>query len=147
VKLLTILQCDTQTCNDGQECVDLLVSMARQEDSVKAKVKRFDLVLMDLEMYVTSLCLLLSLVSYTSPSLRPILDGLSATREIRRLEDEKILPYSVPIVAVSGNARSEWTDRAQNAGMDGFLRKPYNRAELQELLSRWGSAELSIPAP
>jgi two-component system sensor histidine kinase/response regulator len=72
---------------------------------------------------------------------RPVLDGLSATRQIRRLEDEKVLPYSVPIVAVSGNARSEWTERAQNAGMDGFLRKPYNRAELQELLGRWGPAE------
>lgn len=50
----------------------------------------------------------------------------------------------MPIVAVSGNARSEWTERAQNAGMDGFLRKPYNRAELQELLSRWGPVETTV---
>jgi CheY-like chemotaxis protein len=68
---------------------------------------------------------------------RPVLDGLAATRRIRELEDAGVLPQSVPIVAVSGNARSEWTDRARNSGMDGFLRKPYDKTELQELLERW----------
>jgi CheY-like chemotaxis protein len=68
---------------------------------------------------------------------RPVLDGLAAIRRIRELEAETVLPHNVPIVAVSGNARSEWSDRAQSAGMDGFLRKPYNRAELEELVDRW----------
>jgi CheY-like chemotaxis protein len=70
-----------------------------------------------------------------------VLDGLAATRRIRELEAETVLPHSVPIVAVSGNARSEWSDRAQSAGMDGFLRKPYNRAELEELVNRWRPKE------
>jgi CheY-like chemotaxis protein len=74
-------------------------------------------------------------------SSRPILDGLGATRRIRELEQEGVLAFSRPIVAVSGNARSEWTDRARDAGMDGFLRKPYNKAELQELLDRWRSGQ------
>jgi CheY-like chemotaxis protein len=65
------------------------------------------------------------------------MDGLAATRRIRELEEEGALRSSPPIVAVSGNARSEWTDRARDAGMDGFLRKPYSKAELQELLGRW----------
>jgi CheY-like chemotaxis protein len=66
VKLLTILQCDTQTCKDGQECVDLFVSMARQEDPDKAKPDRFDLVLMDLEMFVATPRLSSRAVSYVS---------------------------------------------------------------------------------
>jgi CheY-like chemotaxis protein len=83
-------------------------------------------------------------MTLTSSYIRPVLDGLSATRKIRQLEAEGVLPHSVPIVAVSGNARSEWTDRARNAGMDGFLRKPYNKSELQELLARWRSGERTM---
>jgi hypothetical protein len=53
-------------------------------------------------------------------AFRPVLDGLSASRRIRELEATGKLPRpSVPIIAVSGNARSEWTERAQSAGMNG----------------------------
>jgi CheY-like chemotaxis protein len=49
-----------------------------------------------------------------------VLDGLGATRRIREFEDAGAFgAYSVPIVAVSGNARDEWTERAQRSGMDG----------------------------
>jgi hypothetical protein len=44
----------------------------------------------------------------------------------------------VMLILFNHKSRSSMAqDRAQNAGMDGFLRKPYNRAELEELLSRW----------
>jgi CheY-like chemotaxis protein len=52
IKLLTILQCDTRACKDGQECVDLLVSLACPEGREGPIFGRFDLILMDLEMYV-----------------------------------------------------------------------------------------------
>jgi CheY-like chemotaxis protein len=48
VKLLTILDCDTHTCNDGQQCVSLLQSLAQ---SAQANTFSFDIILMDLEMY------------------------------------------------------------------------------------------------
>jgi CheY-like chemotaxis protein len=48
VKLLTILDCETETRKDGQECVDLLCALATPE---RASEPRFDLILMDLEMY------------------------------------------------------------------------------------------------
>jgi CheY-like chemotaxis protein len=52
-----------------------------------------------------------------------VLDGLGATRRIRELEESGAFgAYSVPIVAVSGNARDEWTERAQHSGMDGWCR-------------------------
>jgi hypothetical protein len=45
---------------------------------------------------------------------------LDATHRIRELEESGAFgAYSVPIVAVSGNARDEWTKRAQHSGMDG----------------------------
>jgi CheY-like chemotaxis protein len=57
IKLLTILQCDTRACKDGQECVDLLVSLARSEGREGSIFDGFDLILMDLEMYVWGLTL------------------------------------------------------------------------------------------
>jgi CheY-like chemotaxis protein len=49
VKLLKSLGCDTRTCDDGQECVDLLESLGKAEITHDS---RFDLILMDLEMRV-----------------------------------------------------------------------------------------------
>jgi CheY-like chemotaxis protein len=37
-------------------------------------------------------------------------------------------------VAVSGNARS---DRAREAGMNGFVRKPYGKTELAHVIDTW----------
>jgi CheY-like chemotaxis protein len=65
------------------------------------------------------------------------MNGLEATRQIRRLEEASTLTYSVPIVAVSGNARPEWAERARDAGMDGFIRKPYGKAELEAVVGSW----------
>jgi CheY-like chemotaxis protein len=52
VKLLTILDCEAATCKDGQECVDLLCALATPPE--RASERRFDLILMDLEMYVST---------------------------------------------------------------------------------------------
>jgi CheY-like chemotaxis protein len=60
-----------------------------------------------------------------------VLDGLGATRMLRAAGAR------VPIIAVSGNARAEWADRAREAGMDGFVRKPYGRPELAQVLDAW----------
>jgi hypothetical protein len=49
VKLLKSLGCASETCSDGQECVDLFESAIRDDSSHDL---RFDLVLMDVEMYV-----------------------------------------------------------------------------------------------
>jgi CheY-like chemotaxis protein len=132
VKLLTSLGCDTSTCNDGQECVDLLVSLRKAQST---SAVGFDLVLMDLEMYV-----IFDNKVFVCPFahfVRPVLDGLGATRQIRQLESDGVLAPALPIVAVSGNARPEWTVIAREAGMDGFVRKPYGKAELAQVVSTW----------
>ena len=66
----------------------------------------FDVVLMDMQM--------------------PIVDGLEATRRLRALG------FGVPIVAVTASAGDVERDRCFTAGCDGFLAKPFRRAELIE---------------
>jgi len=79
----------------------------------RVRDETFDLVLMDLQM--------------------PIMDGLSATREIRALPGCAHLP----IIAMTANAYAE--DRAQclQAGMNDYLAKPIEAPVLFAALDRW----------
>jgi len=68
----------------------------------------------------------------------PLLDGFSATREIRRLEREGALadrPNRVPIVAITANAISGDRELCEAAGMDHYLTKPIDSLKLIELLN------------
>jgi PAS domain S-box-containing protein len=61
--------------------------------------------------------------------MMPVLDGLGATREIRRLESEGNLAR-VPIIGLSGNALQVNEQDAFDAGMDAYLTKPYKKEEV-----------------
>jgi two-component system sensor histidine kinase/response regulator len=75
----------------------------------------FDLVLMDVQM--------------------PIMDGLTATREIRRAETGN---RRTPIVALTASAMTDELDRCLAAGMDALLTKPLQPLRLREILDRHG---------
>ncbi|KAL1622661.1 hypothetical protein SLS56_008643 [Neofusicoccum ribis] len=47
----------------------------------------------------------------------PVMDGLSAVREIRRMEREGVLMGHVPVIAVTANVRGEQITKAMDAGM------------------------------
>ncbi|MBA4165999.1 MAG: response regulator [Chitinophagaceae bacterium] len=68
----------------------------------------FDLVLMDIQM--------------------PIMDGLEATRQIRKLQDDR--KSSIPIVALTANAMRNNFDMFINAGMNDCLGKPFEEPAL-----------------
>ncbi|NTV69888.1 MAG: response regulator [Azonexaceae bacterium] len=66
----------------------------------------------------------------------PIMDGLEATSLIRDWEREKGLPR-LPVVALSAAAFAEDQQRCLASGMDDFLAKPINHAELLGMLGKW----------
>ncbi|MDR1530711.1 MAG: response regulator, partial [Clostridiales bacterium] len=74
----------------------------------------------------------------------PIMDGLDATREIRRIEKEMAAsnadgaPFKrIPIIAMTANAMREDQEASQEAGMDGHISKPIDIDELHTILYRF----------
>jgi PAS domain S-box-containing protein len=80
----------------------------------------FDVVLMDLQM--------------------PGLGGIAATRAQRARERERGAAAGqavrIPIVAMTAHAFAEDRQACQSAGMDGYLTKPVEQADLQAMLAR-----------
>ena len=58
----------------------------------------------------------------------PEMDGLQATVEIRKMEQEK--GTHIPIVGITGHAMEQHLDEARHAGMDRFVTKPFNSSDL-----------------
>jgi CheY-like chemotaxis protein len=83
----------------------------------------YDLVLMDVQM--------------------PIMDGLTATREIRRHESPG---RRIPIIALTASAMTDELERCLSAGMDGLLTKPLEPLRLREILDKY-SLGTERPAP
>jgi two-component system, sensor histidine kinase len=66
----------------------------------------------------------------------PVLDGLTATADIRRRE-QRSGAARVPIIALTANAMEGDRERCLAAGMDDFLSKPFTQQQLATLLRRW----------
>src|SRR5262249_4080817 len=83
------------------------------EEAVKlAKAESPSLILMDLSL--------------------PVIDGLAATRLIRKLPDLE----STPIIAVSAHDTSDFQSEAIEAGCDTYVTKPIDFNELEELIDQ-----------
>ncbi|MDR0611132.1 MAG: response regulator [Planctomycetaceae bacterium] len=82
-------------------------------DAVKAQ--DFDLILMDIQM--------------------PVMDGLSAAREIRKLGKSGL--DKLPILAMSANAMDIDYRKSLEAGMNDHLTKPINPEKLRQSLEGW----------
>lgn len=61
----------------------------------------------------------------------PIVDGLEATREIRKTDAE------VPIIALTANAFDSDKQKAMDAGCNGYMAKPIVAAELQQKMAEY----------
>jgi two-component system sensor histidine kinase/response regulator len=66
----------------------------------------------------------------------PVMDGLTATGEIRRREQTSGAAR-VPVIALTANAMDGDRERCLAAGMDDFLSKPFTQQQLATLLRRW----------
>jgi signal transduction histidine kinase len=63
----------------------------------------------------------------------PVLDGIEATRRIREAERREGWP-PVPVVALTANSSNEDRQSCEEAGMNGFLSKPFTAEELHGVL-------------
>jgi two-component system sensor histidine kinase/response regulator len=75
----------------------------------------FDIVLMDIQM--------------------PVMDGISATAEIRRMEQET--GEHTPIVAITANVMKGDRERYLAKGMDDYIPKPIIAEELYKTMEKW----------
>ena len=114
--ILEEMQLSVEEAHNGKEAVQ---RMKKAEDG------SFDLILMDIMM--------------------PEMDGLEATRTIRKLPQE--ICHTIPIIAMSANAFEEDVKRSLASGMNGHLSKPINVRRLREVLSHlWDSENAETEA-
>ena len=62
----------------------------------------------------------------------PVIDGLAATRLIRKLPDFD----AIPIIAVSAHDTSDFQSEAIDAGCNSYVTKPIDFNELEELIAQ-----------
>jgi signal transduction histidine kinase/CheY-like chemotaxis protein len=74
----------------------------------------------------------------------PELDGLQATREIRK--SEAGTQRHVPIVALTAHAMQSDRQRCLDSGMDGYLTKPIVANELERILSTYAAPRFETAA-
>ena len=83
----------------------------------------YDLVIMDVQM--------------------PVMDGVEATKQIRRLKGE---PAKVPIIGVTAHALKGDREMFLEVGMDDYLSKPINKTELVETIGFWSNGRQASEA-
>ena len=103
--MLAVLGVQVETAGDGQQAVDAVLTKPPFY---------FDLVFMDIQM--------------------PKMDGYTATREIRTLNNHKCA--NIPIIAMTANAFEEDRKKAVKAGMNGHIAKPISADVILENLDQ-----------
>lgn len=111
----------SEILRDAGLVVDIAEDGRIAVDMVQAKV--YDIVLMDMQM--------------------PVMDGLVATAEIRKLGGRF---EALPILAMTANAMAQDRQRCLSAGMNDFVSKPFDPADLWRALLRSVVSDTAVEA-
>jgi CheY-like chemotaxis protein len=87
--------------------------------------QNYDLILMDVQM--------------------PVMDGLSAAREIRMQEARGKTSWRVPIIALTAHAISGYREKCLEGGMDDYITKPLRKKDLLEKIAHWLGQTAAAP--
>jgi two-component system sensor histidine kinase/response regulator len=94
-----------------------VTSVSNGEEALQRwHAQRFDIIVMDVQM--------------------PVLDGLEATRRIRRIEADEGRDARTPIIGLTANALKGDREQCLGAGMDDYIAKPMHNDELLAALAR-----------
>ena len=107
-RILTQIDYEVITAYNGKEAIEML----------KIHHSTVGMVFMDLNM--------------------PVMDGYSATRELKKLMGEKKLS-KIPIIACTAYAQESERSTCLEIGFDDFLTKPINTKKLEEIIHRYGN--------
>ncbi|MEQ1637123.1 MAG: ATP-binding protein [Methylococcales bacterium] len=77
----------------------------------------------------------------------PVMDGYTATGEIRRLEAATAASKRLPVIALTAHALAGDRAKCLAAGMDEWVTKPFTRQELNAALQKWLPEHLIIVQP
>ncbi|EOQ97416.1 GHKL domain protein [Leptospira wolbachii serovar Codice str. CDC] len=101
VKIFQKEKIKVSVASNGQEAIQLL------DDSLSHLEDRFDIILMDIQM--------------------PVLDGMEATKLIRKRNDSY---RDIPIIAITANSMESQLNEYLENGMNGYVKKPIILSEL-----------------
>jgi len=125
---LNIIAVDDNPANLKLLCAllrDLQVPVTACDTGMKAlqqiEQRRFDLVLMDIQM--------------------PVMDGVETARRIRSMEGNDV---HTPIIAVTAHALASEKHNLLNSGMDDYVTKPINEAQLIHIIQKWTGVNLRL---
>ncbi len=96
----------------GVEVTSVKDGIEAVEAAVASEPGQYDLILMDIQM--------------------PLMDGYTATREIRTLKNPEIA--DIPIIALTANAFDSDRKKALETGMNGYIAKPISMEKLMEVM-------------
>jgi CheY-like chemotaxis protein len=102
--LLKLVGVNVRMAANGQEALDILAGSGPEA---------FDLVLMDIQM--------------------PVMDGLVATRELRRWTGFA----SLPVIAMTAHTMTHEKEVSRAAGMNDHIGKPFDNASFYRTLAKW----------
>ncbi len=103
--------------------IQTLLAVNGREAIEMFRQQRPDIVLMDMHM--------------------PIIDGLAATRAIREIESQAGKD-PIPIIALTANAFPEDRDLCMDAGMNGFVTKPFRKRDLLSAIDDFAPREIVL---